>query len=138
MADFLSPFEEPESAQSVRSSKRNADRVTSSTSENDDVAARLGRLESTFREADVKSQLESLRGIPSQVAYLKASVQQREAEIQGLRGELNVCKAEVLTLRSEVSKIPFLEDQLKALRDTLEQLKSAPSSTAVAKGKMTR
>ncbi|KAL5518769.1 hypothetical protein ACEPAH_452 [Sanghuangporus vaninii] len=129
--------EEPESTQSTQLTNQNADRVSSSTSENNDVVTRLGRLESTFREADVKRQLESLRNIPSQVAYLKASVQQREAEIQGLRGELNVCKAEVLTLRSEVSKIPFLEDQLKALKDTLEQLKST-SSTVIAKGKMTR
>lgn len=109
----------------------------SSTADNNDVSVRVGRLEGMFRDTDIKRQLDSLREVRSQVGYLKTSVQQREAEITGLRGELNVCKAEILELRGEVSKIPFLEGQLRAIKDTLDQL-AATSSGASAKSKTPR
>ena len=75
----------------------------------------------------MKQHVESYKDLPSQVSWLKASIQQREAEIIGLRGELNVCKAECLELRGAVSKIPQLESQLKAMKDSVDHLLSVVS-----------
>ncbi|EJD04173.1 uncharacterized protein FOMMEDRAFT_155294 [Fomitiporia mediterranea MF3/22] len=141
---LLPPSAESETSQPTVAVEQHAGPSTSRAQEwpnaptidNNDLTSRLTRLENAFREADVKRQLDSLRDIPSQIAYLKASMQHREAEITGLRGELNVCKAEVLALRGEVSKIPYLEGQLRAMKDTLDYLTAG--SSAVTKGKMTR
>ena len=109
----------------------------SSNAVGNDKNVHINQLENVFRDADIKRQLNSLREMQSQVAYLKTSVQQREAEIIGLRGELNVCKTEVLELRGEVSKIPFLEGQLKVMKETLDQLASM-SPGMIAKVKTPR
>lgn len=143
--NHVPPFAEPETSHPVITaegrpipgSSREPQWTNASSNNSNDMATRLARLETLVRESDVKRQLDSLREMPSQVAYLKASVQQREAEITGLRGELNVCKSEVLALRGEISKIPFLEDQLRLMREYLEHVREM-SSSAIAKGKMTR
>ena len=108
-----------------------------SASTGDDLPSRLAYLETVFREIDPKRNQHSIRDIPSQLAWLRTSVQQREAEIHGLRGELNVCKAEILTLRNEVSRIGFLEGQLRFLQETLDQM-GIPSTSTPSKGKTPR
>ena len=101
-----------------------------------DIINRLASLEAVFREVDPKHQ-DSLHDIPSQLAWLRASVQQREAEIHGLRGELNLCKAEILNLKGEVSRIGYLESQLRSLQDVFDQT-GFPSTSTPSKGKTPR
>ncbi|KAH8120106.1 hypothetical protein DFH11DRAFT_1558337 [Phellopilus nigrolimitatus] len=110
---------------------------STSSTQSDDIASRLVRLESIFRDAELKQHFDSLKDLPGQVSWLKTSMQQCESEIAKLNNELHGYKTEIMSLRGEVAKIPLLEYQLRNMKQSLDQYGVSSSST-IAKGKMTR
>ncbi|THH10936.1 hypothetical protein EW145_g1002 [Phellinidium pouzarii] len=108
------------------------------SAQGDDIVTRLGRLESIIRDSEIKHQFDTLRDLPSQVIWLKNSLQQREDEIVNLRTELNMYRMELIGLRGDVSKVYVLQDQLRTIKENLEQLIGSAMPSAIARGKMTR
>ncbi|KAI5122567.1 hypothetical protein M0805_004784 [Coniferiporia weirii] len=126
------------SAYAAPGSSRESQQINTSLAGDHDIVVRLDKLESVIRNAEIKQQFDTLKDLPSQVTWLKASLQQREEEVMTLRGELNIYRMELIALRGDVSKVFLLQDQLRTLKEALDQLTGSASSSAMAKGKLAR
>lgn len=76
----------------------------------------------TYNEGGWEQILSSVKDLPSQMAWLHNSLQQRESDIRNLHNELHLCKAEVSELRGHIIRIPALENDLRATKESLEKI----------------
>ena len=75
-----------------------------------------------YSEGSWEQVLTSVKDLPSQVVWLQNSLQQRENDIISLSNEVHLCKAELSELRGQVLRVPALENELRATKESLEKI----------------
>lgn len=64
----------------------------------------------------------SVKDLPSQVAWLQNSLQQRDNDVVNLHNELHSCKTEIAELRNHLLRVSTMESELRSTKESLEKI----------------